>query len=178
VLGICISTKMLQRARADTAAASVESRCCVRVQFDLAPDSADAVFSSLTLHNVHDLDRLVSTMAGSLASGGSPVFSVEHPINSAPTAQEVETSVHGGRFWPLDNCLVEGERVRNWFVDGVIEEHRTVATHVHTVIDAGLTIDRILEWGPTADDVKAPRKLADDRLRPWFLVLRAAKPSA
>jgi len=178
VVGRDISTKMLERARADTTAASVEYRRSDLDHLDLAPDSADVVFSSLTLHYVRDLDRLVSTMAGSLAPGGSLVFSVEHPIYSAPTTQEFETGIHGERFWPLDNYLLEGERVRNWFVDGVVKEHRTVATYVNTVIDAGLTIDRIIEWGPTADDVRSRPKLADDRHRPWFLLLRASKPAA
>jgi hypothetical protein len=41
------------------------------------------------------------------------VFSVEHPVYSAPTKQKFETSDNGDRFWPLDNYLAEGERVRN-----------------------------------------------------------------
>jgi hypothetical protein len=106
------------------------------------------------------------------------VFSVEHPIYSAPSTQEFGTSASGDRIWPLDNYLVEGERVTNWFVDGVIKEHRTVATYVNTVIDAGIVVDRIEEWGPTAEAVEERLELADDRHRPWFLLLRATKPTS
>jgi SAM-dependent methyltransferase len=99
---------MLERARADTTAASVEYRCHDPDQIDLAPDSADVVFSSLTLHHVHDLDRLASTVAGSLARGGSLVFSVEHPILSAPTAQEFQTAptVSGSGRWTSPSSKV------------------------------------------------------------------------
>lgn len=176
VRGIDISTKMLERARAETAAASVEYRRLDLELLDLDPGSADLVFSSLALHYVRDLDRLLSSVAAALMPGGALVFSVEHPILSAPTSQKFESSEGGNRVWPLDNYLVEGERVRSWFVDGVVKEHRTVATYVNTVIDAGLVVDRIIEWGSSADDIEARPELADDRHRPWFLLLRATKP--
>lgn len=175
VLGIDVSTKMLERARSDTAAAVVEYRCEDLDQFELAPRSADLVFSSLTLHYVRDLERLMSVVAASIAPGGSMVFSVEHPIYSAPTRQSFETSDDGVRIWPLDRYLVEGERVTRWFVDGVRKQHRTVATYVNTVIEAGLVLDRIVEWGPTVEDVTARPELADDRHRPWFLLVRATR---
>lgn len=176
VLGIDISTKMLERARSQTTAASVEYRRCDLDQVVLEPGSADVVFSSLTLHYVHDLDRLIAMVAASLTPGGAMVFSVEHPIFSAPTTQAFETSTGGDRIWPLDNYLVEGERVTSWFVDGVRKQHRTIATYVNTVIDTGLRIDRIVEWGPTAEEVAARPELQDDLHRPWFLLIRATKP--
>ena len=80
-------------------------------------------------------------------------------------------------MWPLDNYLVEGERVTNWFVDGIIKEHRTVATYVNTVIESGLVLDCLDEFGPTAEAVEARPELADDRHRPWFLLLGAMKPN-
>ncbi|NNF63441.1 MAG: class I SAM-dependent methyltransferase [Acidimicrobiia bacterium] len=177
VLGIDISTRMLERARAETTATSVEYRCLDLDVLDLDPRSADVVFSSLALHYVRDLDRLMSTVSAALVLGGSLVFSVEHPILSAPTSQEFESSAQGDRIWPLNNYLVEGERVRNWFVDGVVKQHRAVATYVNTVLDTGLIVDRIVEWGPSADDIEARPELADGLHRPWFLMLRATKPA-
>ena len=175
VLGIDVSTKMLERARSETTSSSVTYRCVDLDTLDLAPGAADLVFSSLTFHYVRDLDRLLSTAATSLAASGSLVFSVEHPIYSAPTSQRLETTDNGGRIWPLDNYLVEGERVRSWLFDGVVKQHRSVATYVNAVIEAGLVLDEIIEWGPTARDVEARPELADDLHRPWFLLLRATK---
>lgn len=177
VLGFDISAKMLDRARSNTASATVEHRRSDLDVLDLEPSSADLVFSSLTLHYVKDLDRLLATIAQSLTPGGSLVLSVEHPILSAPTTQEFDTSATGERFWKLDNYLIEGERVRTWFVDGVVKRHRTVATYVNSVVGSGLTIERIVEWGPTADGVEARPELADDLHRPWFLLVSALKPA-
>ncbi len=175
VLGIDVSTKMLERARSETTSPTVEYRCVDLDLLELAPDSADLVFSSLTLHYLQDLHRLLSMVATATVAGGSIVFSVEHPILSAPTTQHFETSARGDRIWPLDNYLVEGERVRTWFVDGVIMQHRTVATYANAVIDAGFVLDRVVEWGPTAEDVVARPELTDDRHRPWFLLIRATR---
>ncbi|CAN5766024.1 class I SAM-dependent methyltransferase [soil metagenome] len=175
VLGVDVSTKMLERARAETSSPTVEYRCIDLDLLDLAPRSTDIVFSSLSLHYVRSLGRLLSMVSRSTTPGGSIVFSVEHPIFSAPTTQDFETSDHGDRIWPLANYLVEGERVTSWFVDGVVKEHRTVATYVNTVIDAGFVLDRIVEWGPTADDVESSPELADDLHRPGFLLLRATR---
>lgn len=178
VLGIDISTKMLDRARSESDNATIEYRRCDLEVLDLEPGSADVVFSSLALHYVHDLPRLLSTVAGSMTSGGSLVLSVEHPILSAPTVQEFETRENGDRFWPLNNYLVEGERMRHWFVDDVVKQHRTVASYVNCLIDARLVIDRLVEWGLSAEDVRMRPELADDVHRPWFLLLSATKPVA
>lgn len=175
VLGIDISNSMLTRARTDTPSAAVTYLQVDLDLVDLVPGSADLVFSSLALHYVRDLGRLFDAVAAALAPGGSLVFSVEHPIYSAPTTQSFELSDNGDRIWPLDNYLVEGERVRNWFVEGVVKQHRTVATYANSVVEAGLTLDRIEEWGPTAEAVARQPELADDRHRPWFLLVRASK---
>ena len=106
------------------------------------------------------------------------VFSVEHPIYSAPTTQTFVSTESGHHAWPLDNYLNEGQRVRTWFVDGVVKQHRTIATYVNGLVDAGLVLDRIEEWGPSAEAVAARPELADDRHRPWFLLLRATRPPA
>jgi SAM-dependent methyltransferase len=103
VLGVDGSTKMLERARSETAGATVEYQCADLDLLDLEPGSADVVFSSLAAHYVRDLSRLMSMVGEALASGGSFVFSVEHPIYSAPTTQRFETSEAGDRVWPLDN---------------------------------------------------------------------------
>jgi len=106
VLGIDVSTKMLERAVTETDSETVRFECVDLDVLDLDGNSCDLVFSSLALHYVRGLDRLLSTVAKAVSPGGSLVFSVEHPIYSAPTTQRFETSESGDRIWPLDNYLV------------------------------------------------------------------------
>lgn len=171
VLGVDVSTKMLGRARADTTAPTVEYRCPDLDLLDLDRDSADVVFSSPTLHYVHDLDRLLTTIGDALVPGGSLVVSVEHPVYSAPTMRDFESRDNGDRIRPLDNYLVERERVTNWSVDGVVKEHRTIASHVNRVIDAGLALERVVEWGP------APRRWRPNPRSPTIGIGPGSAPS-
>lgn len=175
VLGVDVSIKMLDRAKADTTATNVTYQRSDLDDFVAADDSCDSIFSSLTFHYVKDLDRLLSMAARAITTNGSLVFSVEHPIYSAPSSQSFEVGANSQRIWPLDNYLVEGERITRWFVDGVRKEHRTLATYVNAVIDAGFRVDRIVEWGPTAAEVSAHPERADDLDRPWFLLVRATR---
>ncbi|MEM9039416.1 MAG: hypothetical protein AAGD33_05920 [Actinomycetota bacterium] len=98
--------------------------------------------------------------------------SVEHPILGVLTSQEYVDDPSGDRVRPLNRSLVEGPRVRRWFVDGVEKRHRTLAAYVNSIIDAGLALDRLVAWGPSAAEIEARPHLADDVDRPWFLVIR------
>ena len=44
------------------------------------------------------------------------------------------------------------------------------------IVPGGL--DRMVEWGPTAEEVEAHPERADDRHRPWFLLMRATRRNA
>ncbi len=179
VAGFDISEAMIDRASTDTGATFDERvgyRRADLESIDLGTAEFDLVYSSLTLHYIEDLARLMSTISSSVRPGGHLVYSVEHPLLSAPTSQAFQTGADGHTIWPLDNYLIEGERERSWFVDGVRKQHRTVASWVNTTIHAGFQIDELIEWGPSADQITENPKWAIDLHRPWFLLVRASKP--
>jgi hypothetical protein len=55
----------------------------------------------------------------------------------------------------------------------VHKQHRTLATTVNTLIDAGFTIDRLDEWSPTPAQLAADPTLAEEVDRPMFLLAAA-----
>src|SRR5579863_6268136 len=77
VLGIDVSEKMLARAVADTRDAAVTYRRADMESLDLPLQVFDLAYSSLAIHYVEDLNRLMSQVFGSLAPGGCLVFSTE-----------------------------------------------------------------------------------------------------
>lgn len=181
VLGIDVSERMLQRAHADSADEVAAGLISYRKgDFDdlqVDADSFGLAFSSLALHYAADLPSLLGCVAASLRPGGHLVFSVEHPIYSAPSVQALQDEPDGRRVWPLENYLVEGPRQATWLGHSVGKQHRTVASYVNGVISVGLVIDEIVEWGPSAAQVAAQPRLADDLHRPWFLLVAATKPA-
>ena len=85
ILGIDVSEKMLARARATSADPAITYTRADMEQLDLPSASFDLVYSSLALHYVENLRGVMSQVYRSLVPGGRLVFSVEHPIFTAPS---------------------------------------------------------------------------------------------
>ncbi len=175
VLGIDVSEKMLARSGATTQDTAVTYTRADMEQLELSPASFDLVYSSLALHYIEDLNRLMSQVFRSLVPGGSLVFSVEHPIYTAPADPNWSFDTAGRKSWPVDGYLDEGPRSTDWLAKGVIKQHRTVATYINTLLRLGFVISHVEEWGPTDAQIAARPALADERQRPPFFLLAARR---
>jgi SAM-dependent methyltransferase len=175
VAGIDVSEKMLERARRETADPAIAYTRADLEQVELPPASLDLVYSSLALHYIGDFDRLVVQVFGALVPGGRLVFSVEHPIFSAPDAPGWSLDAAGRKTWPVDHYLDEGPRSTDWLAKGVVKHHRTVATYVNLLIRRGFTLSHLEEWGPTDEQIAATPAWADERHRPDFLLIAARR---
>jgi len=176
VLGIELSEKMLARARADTSDAAITYQQADMESLTLPSDAFDLAYSSLALHYVENLNRLMSQVYRSLVPGGSLVFSAEHPIYTAPAEPKWSLDAAGHKIWPVDHYLDEGPRSTVWLAPGVIKQHRTIATYLSLLLRAGFGISHLEEWGPSDEQIKAQPSLADERHRPPFLIVAAKKP--
>jgi hypothetical protein len=58
--------------------------------------------------------------------------------------------------------------------DGVVKQHRTLATYINTLLDAGFTLSAIEEWGASDEDI-AKYGWKRTRIRPPFLLMKASK---
>ena len=109
--------------------------------------------------------------------GGAFVFSVEHPIFTAPRNPKFIQDPENQNIWPLDGYLNEGSRLTNWFAEGVEKQHRTIATYITILLQAGFTLSAIDEWGPSPEQIKEAPQWVDELKRPPFLILKAMKPA-
>jgi SAM-dependent methyltransferase len=175
VLGLDVSEKMLERARAETADRTIVYERADLERLDLPKDSFDVAYSSLALHYLENLEGMLQVVYRALAPEGWLVFSVEHPIATAPTQPEWITAADGHQTWPVDNYLSEGRRVTDWLAKGVIKQHRTIASYLNLLIDLGFAISRVVEWGPSSEQVAAHPEWANEAQRPAFLLVSARK---
>jgi SAM-dependent methyltransferase len=175
VLGIDLSANMLARAVEETQDPAISYRRGDLESVELPRREFDLAYSSLTLHYVGDLHRLIGEVARSLRPGGSFVCSVEHPTYTAPRSPDW---VHGdgGRIWPLDGYLREGPRTTDWLAPGVVKQHRTIGTYVSLLLDAGLQLTQLVEWGPSDADLAEHPEWEPERDRSPFLILAARSP--
>jgi SAM-dependent methyltransferase len=175
VLGIEVSERMLARATADSENSAIDYLRSDMELVELPESSFDLVYSSLALHYVENLSGLIRQVSRALVTGGNLVFSVEHPMTTAPIRPGWSTAADGRKSWPVAAYLDEGRRSTDWLTTGVIKQHRTVASYLNLLIANGLGLRRIVEWGPSAEQVAAHPEWAGERERPPFLLVAATR---
>jgi SAM-dependent methyltransferase len=171
VLGVDRSEKMLARARAQTRDPGVTYHLADIEHLALPDASFDLVYSSLTLHYIRDFGAVCVTIRRLLVPGGHLVFSVEHPLFTAPRHPGWRTDPDGSKVWPINDYLLEGRRVTEWITPGVVKYHRTVASYVNSLLAQGFQLISLEEWGPNPEQIAAHPEWADEVHRPPFLLL-------
>lgn len=178
VLGIDLSEKMLTRARAETTNVAVTYERGNLDELVLAPRSADLVVSSMAFHYIEDFARLSAMLFAALSPGGQLVFSVEHPIYAARAEPEWVTAADGRQAFAIADYGIEGRKVTNWIVDGVVKYHRTIGTMLNTLTRAGFAYGKVTEWVPSDDQLVAhPEWRETEFTRPMFLLMSLTKPA-
>lgn len=175
VLGVDVSDNMLTRARQLTADAAIRYERADLNHLALASESIDLAYSALALHYLENLRGLTEQVHQALRPGGHFIFSVEHPVYSAPTRPGWSVYVDGHKTWPVDNYSVEGPRVTTWLAEGVVKQHRTIGTYLNLLIHTGFTITHVEEWRPSTAQLAAQPELAEELLRPMFLLVGARR---
>lgn len=177
VVGLDISEKMLAQACNMTTGEGISYQREDLDTLTLAADSFELVYSSLALHYLQDIERLLVTIYQALTPGGMLVFSAEHPIYTAPLTQGWIKDKTGQLSWPVNHYQQEGERISNWFAEGVKKQHRKLATWINALIGAGFEIVCVDEWGPSAEQIAANPALDEEKERPMVFLLSARKPA-
>jgi SAM-dependent methyltransferase len=173
VHGVDRSENMLARARAQTQDPGVTYDLADIEHLALPDASFDLVYSSLTLHYIADFGAVCVTIRRLLVPGGRLVFSVEHPLFTAPRHPGWRTETDGSKVWPINDYLLEGRRVTEWITPGVVKYHRTVSSYVNGLLAQGFHLLRLEEWGPNQEQIAEHPEWADEVHRPPFLLLAA-----
>jgi SAM-dependent methyltransferase len=145
----------------------------------------DIVYSSLTFHYIEDILRLFRQVHKCLKKGnndgqnGRFVFSIEHPVCTAPTISEpawrvIQEDGEDRKVWALNSYGDEGLRLTNWLgMKGVRKYHRTVETYVTALLDSGFVLTGLKDWSPSKEDVAGHPEWEVERHRPYFLLISA-----
>jgi SAM-dependent methyltransferase len=175
VLGVDVSENMLSRARATTSDTAITYTNADMERLELPEGCFHVAYSSLALHYIVDLPRLLAQVKQALIPGGSLVFSVEHPIFTAPARPGWSVAADGRTTWPVDSYLMEGPRSTDWLAKGVIKQHRTIGTYLNLLLGKGFTLSHVEEWGPTDEQIATHPAWANERHRPALLLVAAQR---
>ncbi|KAL5341011.1 S-adenosyl-L-methionine-dependent methyltransferase [Aspergillus crustosus] len=176
VHGVDISGKMLKRARETTPESyGITYEKADLDSITLAKGAYDVVYSSLTLHYLSDLERLFQSIHETLKSKGRLVFSIEHPVYTAPHEEKWHQTESEEEYWLLNDYGAEGERVRNWLGQDVKKFHRSIQTYLTLLIKTGFNLVDFVEWMPSKKDLEEHPDWARERHRPAFLLIGVEK---
>jgi hypothetical protein len=132
----------------------------------------------MAFHYIEDFGRLSQMLFAALSPGGQLVFSVEHPIYAARAEPEWVTAADGRQAFAIADYGIEGRKVTNWIVDGVVKYHRTIGTMLNTLTEAGFAYGKVTEWVPSDEQlVTHPEWRETEFTRPMFLLMSLTKPA-
>ena len=157
-----------------------------------SPDSFDFATAFMSLMDMSDHTRALQEAHRVLRDGGFLQFSILHPCFVPPyrkVLREADGSVRAieiGGYFDSDQGKVETW----WFSTLPAEErqhvapfrvprfHRTLSAWVQSICNAGFSIEQLSEPCATAEQAAAEPVIADTRIAPLFLHIRARKPAA
>lgn len=175
VHAVDISERMLQRARGETDAATVTYQRQDLETLELQAGRFDLIYSSLAFHYVADARRLYRTVSRALVPGGRLVFSTEHPVFMAATDARWIDMPGGGTAWPVAGYSREGTRISRWLGAEVVKHHRTIGTTHGLLAEAGFSVERLIEFCPSPQQIAEDPALACEADRPMFLLVSAVR---
>lgn len=171
VLAVDGSVRMLEAARLRGQPAGLEFLHANLESWSPPPAAFDLAVSSLCLHYIEALDRLLERLHSCLRPGGRLVYTVEHPVLSAAGRSWVRDGQGTKLHWPLDRYWEEGPRVTHWFVDGVVRHHRTLESWLRLGREAGFLLEDLREPRASWEALVRRPDLAEEERRPPFLLL-------
>ena len=177
VVGIDISEKMLEVARVENCDPKITYLNMPMEDIAELQDTFDIVISSLAFHYVEDFEGVIKNIYNLLKENGIFIFSQENPLCTCHSGGDRWTRDENGNklYMNLADYGVEGERKTVWFVDDVKIYHRTFSTIVNALIEAGFTIEKMIEPLPTEELLEKYPDYGDLFHKPDFLLIRVKK---
>lgn len=173
--GIDISEKMLQKAENMTKSDRITYKKQPIEDIDFPKGSFDIVISSLAFHYVESFDSICKKIRDVLTTGGSFVFSVEHPVFTAYGTEDWYYDSNGEILhWPVDNYFTEGKRKTSFLWENVSKYHKTLTTYLSTILKHGFEIVDIQEPMPEESMLSIPG-MEDELRRPMMLLISARR---
>lgn len=177
VLGIDISTNMIEYANAHNKESGIEYLVLPLERLYKLKDKFDVVISSLAFHYVADFDALVKDIKTVMNPGAVLIFSTEHPMATClqlPKDGHIEKKIEidGERYYLIKDYNRPGKRVMIWNDEEVVKYHRNFETFINGLVSNGYFIDKLLEPVATEKAISIIPKYRYQYDRPYFLVIK------
>ncbi|GIK06343.1 hypothetical protein Aspvir_001991 [Aspergillus viridinutans] len=186
VHGIDASVKMLEKARELNNAENItyehgdldfSLKHPNSTALKLRENAYDIVHSRLVFHYLENIAATFAAIYKALKPGGRFVFSVQHPIFTAPQTPNWGVRKDGGTpFWEVESYGSEGPRMIDFLGHPIRAYHRTTETYISLLLENGFMLVDFKECiYPPGTVPETHPDYGKEGHRPVFLVLAARK---
>jgi ubiquinone/menaquinone biosynthesis C-methylase UbiE len=150
----------------------------------------DFVTAFMSLMDVADPVRTLEEVGRVLKPGGFLQFSVSHPATSTPIRRWVNEETGKAEALSVGDYFYEGPQTEQWIFATAPPEvqarHQpftityarlTLSGWITAVLRAGLSLEAVDEPRADEETARAHPEVANSRIVPFFLIVRARKPS-
>lgn len=175
ILGIDLSSKMIEEARKRNNGQGIEYRVCGIEEYEYPAQTWDVVVSNLVLHYIDDLDTVFKKVYQTLKPSGTFLFNIEHPVFTAGVHQDWIYDENGKPlYWPVDNYYIPGKRNTLFLGCEIEKQHHTLTQILMGLIENCFEIEAVVEAGPSEEMIALPG-MKDELRRPMMLLVKARK---
>ncbi|MBD5103614.1 MAG: class I SAM-dependent methyltransferase [Ruminococcaceae bacterium] len=177
VLGIDISKKMLETAKAESSDPNIEYMQLSMTEISSLNMKFDLVYSSLAIHYIEDFKKLMTDIYGLLNNGGTLLFSQESPfITASPKVGGYNLDENGRRVsFTFSDYSICGAREERWLDTDYIKYHRTFSKIFTDIAQSGFVISEMCEPMPDKSAVEKCPSMLGQYIKPQFLIVKAVK---
>ena len=178
VLGIDISTKMIEVAKQETDSNKIEYKVMSMININKLDMKFDMVISSLAIHYIEDYDGLCKKVYDILKPGGEFIFSYGHPMDSCVILNDVPNRyviLNDKKYFLISDYNNEGKRKTHWYIDGVETYHRNMSHLVNGLINANFKLLKMEESYATDEAIKLRPKYIEQRDHSYYVYFKVKK---
>ena len=169
VLGLDLCLPMIEAARALQSDRDAYQVADVQELGFIEDEAFDLVVSYLNQCDLPDFNANTREAFRVLRQGGRFIIANLHPMRSAVGAWQ-RTPDGRKQHVILDDYFNEGERHWNMMGVALTNFHRSLSTYMHGFLDAGFSIERIVEPTVTAESLTLYPDLDDELRVPNFII--------
>lgn len=178
VLGLDLSSKMIEKAKKRNAAKQIEYRVCGIEEYTYPENMWDCVVSNLALHYIEQIEKVFQKVYRTLKPDGVFIFNIEHPVFTAGVGQDWIYAEDGRpQYWPIDNYFLPGERSTHFLGCSVTKQHHTLTQILMGLLNSGFELQAVEEARPSEEMMDLPG-MKDELRRPMMLLVKARKKEA
>ncbi len=171
--GVDGSANMIAKAKINLATSAAQIEHATLEDWSYPVSEFDMVFARLVLHYIDDVEALFNRISDSMTTGGTLIFSVEHPVI---TSSEKRWQGKGQRQdWLVDDYFRGGRRENSWLGGKVVKYHRTIEQYFSALQRTGFEVNALREATPIRENFKSRERFLRRQRIPLFLIMSASK---